>query len=289
LDKFGRSYSLLVKTLLGDIAIEPPFTVDFDIQRDILSSCNAAKIRVYNLSEKIRNQIYHDMYDYDNLTKSIELKAGYGSSLPTVCKGNISSAWSAREGVNFITQMESFDGWDAVVNSYTDMSFPASMPKQAVIESLVTSLASEGIGRGHIGTFSGNLTRGNSSSLSTMQLLQELTSGGSPSGVFIDNNNIHCLKDDECYLGEIAEIDSSSGLIGTPIRSEKGLHFDMVFEPRLSIGQLIALNSSTGKIFNGKYKVVSVHHRGMISESVCGEVITTVGLFYGANALTLVA
>lgn len=286
--KFGRNYSLRVELNSGDIlTIAPPFTLEFDISRKLYSSANFSSLRIYNLSQNNRNQIRKDVTDYGNF-RSVELAAGYGKVLPIVFKGNITQAWSVREGTNFITQIESFDGGFAYSNGFTDGAagqFAAATPLKAVITSLADSLP--GVSLGAIGDYSyiTQPARGPSYSGPTCSLLSELTGGG----FFIDNSKVNCLGDSECLGGNIQVINAKSGLLGTPVREQTILHFDMLFEPQLLIGQKIQLQSVTDANFNGYYKITALHHRGIISESVCGSAVTTASMFYGTQALSTVA
>lgn len=284
--KFGRNYSLKVQAQNGEIiTVAPPFTIEFDITRNTLTSANICSIRVYNLSQKNRNQIRKDVTDFSDL-RAIQLAAGYGTNLPVIFSGNITQAWSVREGNNFITQIESFDGGFAFATGQTNMTFPADTPQQTIVETLADSLP--GVTRGVIDTFPGSITRGNSYSGNTTQILTELTGGG----FFIDNSKVNCLGNNSCLEGQIQVINSESGLLGTPVREQTILNFDILFEPRLTVGQLLQLDSlegtARGANFNGFYKVISVKHRGMISAAVCGDAITSVGLFYGTGQLTVV-
>jgi hypothetical protein len=289
MDKFGRTYRLAVDTQNvqfiasgTQLIVEPPFTIEFDITRNILSSANASSFRIYNLSPNTRNQIRKNISDYQDLRK-INLKAGYiGSNLPVVFDGNITQAWSVREGTNFITQIESFDGGFAFANGLTATSFPEGTDQNTIIETLIASLPA--VTPGIVGDFSGALSRGNAYSGSTPELLRELTGGG----FFIDNGKAHALKNNECLAGELQVITAESGLLGTPVRENTILNFDMIFEPRLLIGQIIELQSSTDVNFNGLYKIISLKHRGMISETVCGDAVTSVGLWNGTKALLTV-
>ena len=62
----------------------------------------------------------------------------------------------------------------------------------------------------------------------------------------------------------------------------------MLFEPRLTLGQIINLQSTTNKQYNGLYKVVGFTHRGTISPAVCGDLRTTVNLFIGQGELSTI-
>lgn len=275
MDKFGRNYKLQVQTQSGSIlTVTLPFTIEFDITRNTLTSANVCQIRIYNLSLNNRNQIRFNVSDYGQF-RSILLEAGYGDNLVKIFTGNISEAWSVREGTNFITQIECYDGGFAFNNGVTNTQFPAGTPQQEVIRNLASSLPNVEVGA--IGSYPGTLTRGNSYSGSTTEILRELTGGG----FFIDGGKANALSTDEYIInGAPLVINSQSGLLGTPVLERTIVRFDMIFEPALNVGEKIILNSSTEANFNGEYKCTAVKHRGVISEAVCGSVITTGEFFY---------
>ncbi len=275
MDKFGRNYTLLVQTQNGStLTISLPFTIEFDITRNTLTSANVCQVRVYNLSLLNRNQIRFNSADYGTY-RAIELRAGYGSNPPIIFKGNISQAWSVREGVNFITQIECYDGGFAFINGTTETQFPSGTETQTVIETLAGSLPNVALGA--IGSYPGSLSRGNSYSGNTADILAQQTGGG----FFVDNEKANALGTNE-YIDNLPSftIGSQSGLLGTPVLEQTIVRFDMIFEPALNAGQKIKLDSITEANFNGDYKVTGVKHRGMISEAVCGAVITTGEFFY---------
>jgi len=275
LDKFGRNYVLGVATTTDgpvDLFIKPPFTLEFDITRNTLTSANVCQVRVYNLSEANRNKIRHNVSDYGSY-KALILKAGYGDNLPKVFSGNISQAWSVREGTNMITQMECFDGGFAFANGTCNKQYPAGTPIRSIIID-IASTCLPNVKLGTVGEYPGTITRSNSYSGNTMKILGELTGFGA----FIDGETFYALGTDE-YVAKrngVALIDSNSGLLGTPVLEQSIIHFDMLFEPGLNLGQRILLDSITEQGFNGNYIVNGVKHRGMISEAVCGSAITTV-------------
>lgn len=284
MDKFNRTYLLSIETPTGGtLTIKLPFTIDFDINRNVLSAANTATIRIFNLSEKTRGQIFKDQFDYDTI-KKIELKAGYGTStslvasqLSTIFKGTIVRAGSFREGSNFITQIDADDGGYAISNGKTNMQFPAGTSTKTVLETLISPTFLPGVTPGSVGTYTDTSKRGSSYSGNTADLIKTISGGG----FFIDNGKAHVMKDDECLDGDIKVINSDTGLLGTPIREETYLKFDFLFEPRIIIGQLIRVESTTAKNFNGIGKIVSLKHKGTISEAIAGTAITNIGLFYG--------
>lgn len=281
--KFGRNYNLSVQTILESfLHVSLPFTIEFDITRNTYSSTNVASVRVYNLAEGNRTAIRKDVFDYGDL-RTLSLRAGYGTNLPEIFSGNITQAWSVREGNNFITQIESFDGGYAFTNAKINESFPQGTTELEIIKSLIATMPA--ISFGAVGdSFSGSIGRGNTYSGSSCSLAAELGNGQ----FFIDGGKAFFLADNECRQGQIQLIDSQSGLLGTPLREQSLITFDMIFEPRIVTGQLIELKSSTDVNFNGAYKVVSVKHRGMISPAVCGDAITSLTLDNSEGSLKVV-
>lgn len=264
------------------IEIAPPFTVEFDITRHTLSSANVCQIRIFNLNEKTRNQIYFNSFDQSDL-RTISLVAGYGTSnLPTIFTGNLTQAWSVREGVNFITQIECFDGGFAFVNGTVNITFPSGTPLTIVIQNLMTYLP--GVSIGAIGNFTGTLTRANTYSGNPAQILTELTGGA----FFIDNGKAYALKTtDYVPLAGVSGqslpvilVNDQTGLLNTPVREQSMFRFEMLFEPSLNVGGLVQLASSTNPQANGIYKITAVNHRGIISPVVSGDLITTAEFFY---------
>jgi hypothetical protein len=275
-DKFGRRYTLRVGTQNGGtLTITLPFTIEFDITRNTLTSANVCQIRIYNLSLKNRNQLRFNASDYGQFRR-VELFAGYNDNPPKIFDGNVSQAWSVREGVNFITQIECYDGGFAFVNGASNTQFPAGVAQRDVILGLMTDLPN--VTPGVVGCYPGTLSRGNTYSGNTTQILGELTGGG----FFVDNGKANALGTNE-YIAAVngtTLINSQSGLLGTPVLEQTIVRFDMIFEPGLNAGHRITLDSITEANFNGSYKVTGVKHRGMISEAVCGSLITTGEFFY---------
>jgi len=159
--KFNRNYRFLIQRQdLNVQTILPPFTIEFDIHRNSFSSASAASFRIYNLAEQTRAALRLDEYDYDNKNREIEFYAGYGNNLSLGFKGVINHAWSVREGVNMITQIESFDGGYAYLNAVTDAQFPDNVQNQSIIDAVVKNLGGWGVQKGAIGDFSGTTTKG---------------------------------------------------------------------------------------------------------------------------------
>lgn len=275
---FNRTFQLSIDTITeGERKIiEPPFTVDFDITRNILSSQSLSSFKIYNLAETVRNALYMDRIDFRRM-RGLQFKAGYDDQLAEIFRGSISHCWSVRQGVNFITTIEAYDAGFAFVTAEYNKTVPKGTNQTSLIQDMFKTFEPGGIQPGAIGDFRGSLPRGNTYSGNTADLLKELTNGA----FFVDMGKVHALHDDECIEGSIKVIDSDSGLLGTPTREDAILTVEMIFEPKLLVGQQVTLQSSTDKTFNKQYKVIGIKHRGTISDAVSSRVTTTVNLFFG--------
>ncbi|MGB2578148.1 hypothetical protein AAIR98_000912 [Elusimicrobium simillimum] len=265
------------------IEISLPFTMSFSIERNAAATANTARITLLNLSEDTRRKIYKDKHTTLQY-KGIELRAGYGEdvkTLPLIFKGNIKQAYNERVGTEYETRIEAYDGGFAFLNGYTAQSFNAGTPTNQVLDSLIKTLP--GVNKGIVGDFNNKTLRGNAFSGPTTDLLQTMTEGN----FFIDNEKAYCLKEEECFVGNVQVISSESGLLGSPQREETLLTFRIIFEPRVLIGQIVELVSETEKHFNGLYKVIAFTHSGTISPVVSGNCTTNVSLYYGTKQLVV--
>lgn len=310
--KLGRSYQL---TVSGDnfpipLTVTLPFSVEFDITRNTLTSANLCKIRLYNLSTSNRNNLRRSVTTgFSNPQEYVVLRAGYtgynntspnpgglgvGSNLPIIFSGNVTQAWSHREGINYITELECYDSGYAYVNGDIPAgvaSFLKNTPYKVVIETLISSLPNVTLGA--VGNYPGFLPKDITYSGTTVSVLNELTGGG----FFIDNGKGYALTNNDYNLndGPVFQINASTGLLNTPVLENGNLSFDMVFEPTLNIGSGVVITSPTletsvqsqlisqvnpqNQNYSGFYIIKSVKHRGTISQTVCGDCITT-GLFF---------
>lgn len=306
--KFRRNFKLLVDTQnaslnaavgasnlgstlqqISSLEITPPFTIEFDVVRQNLASVNTAFITVYNLGLNTRTLIRKDIWETD-IYRPIELWAGYGDgqppvlesinnpnaasdarqTFPRIFQGNVTRAYSYRQGVNFLTRLECQDAGFAAVNADVNFSYAAGTPILQIIEDLINAMPNVTIGA--IGDFPGTLARGISVIGDPKERLLEISGGR----FFIDNERGYTLQDNE-YLdsGAVPLITDDNGIIGVPQKELTLVKLDLIFEPGISVYQKIQLRTSTVPYYNGFYIVKGVSHKGMISQSVCGAVVTS--------------
>lgn len=281
--KQQRKFELRVQDTSGNtVFIRSPLTIDFDIEKRLQSSLSNGSITVYNLGEDIRNAIYKDMREpsLDRL-RLVELFAGYeGESLSKIFSGTISHCYSLRQGVDFLTTIEVNSGSDFFANSYVTLN----VAKGTAIKDHMADLAYKinPNARRVIGDFSGSFKRNVVIEGFADKLLKNYSDGH----FFMDGDTVIIMNENEAYNGAMNIINSDAGLLGSPQREDNFLIFDIIFEPRLLLGQYLKLESTSTNFFNGVFKVVGFKHSGTISESVCGVAKTTVRLqFFGEGSI----
>lgn len=303
MDKFGRRYELTIypgqylntspgndpsKFSFGDfgvtesVVIKNPFTLIFNIRKGEQAFTNVANFQIYNLGETTRRTIYKDQTDYTCLTR-IVLRAGYVDPLPIVFQGNVEWCTSYRQQgqTNFITDIEAVEGIFEIKNSFSNRNFPGTVQKQEVVDYLVKDLTSMGSPDNQIGLSRGAIHQYKDVHFRKVlsgyswDILKEETDNC----CYISNGKLNVVAENEFIEGHIDEISSSTGLLGSPKQSEHYVITEMLFEPGLELSQFITLNSTSQRLYNGEYKIYSLNHFGMISDSVGGKCQTNVTLF----------
>lgn len=279
-EKFFKNYFLRIETdKEGEyVFVEPPLTLEINITRHTLSSVNNATFRIFNLSKQSRDSIQLDSFEYQKKKgRKVELLAGYGSNLYTLFSGNVQMAQSERQGVDYITTVQGYDGGFAIKEATIQKTLKAGTSYKKVVDTLISAMGEYGVSKGVVGQVIGATTRSIVLEGYAYDLLKEYTGGD----VFIDNQKINVLRNNEYMGNSIPEISSDSGLIGTPVFEETILKFKMIFEPRLNIGQKFKIRSSTSSSSNisslKEYKVTSISHSGIFSDGVKSGVTTEIG------------
>lgn len=276
--KLNRSYRLTIEVNNNEsIVIEPPFTLDFNVQRSVSASVNSATFSIYNLAPKTRRRIFKDWFDFTNY-RSITLEAGYGDQLSTIFKGDVWQAQSARNGSDVVTTVTARDGgWDT---RRTQTS--ATVQKGTTLKDLLGSLTQQfpNLSQGNIGGQDSTFQRPIVLEGNTYELMKKYTDDR----VFVDLETVNVLDFDEAFEAAVPLINSQTGLLGTPQKQEAFVTIETLFEPRIVMGQIVEVESSIQPEYDGQYKVMSVQHSGTISEAVGGNAQSVFKFFSGGSA-----
>lgn len=283
--KFQRTYSLTIQGTLDTHIIEFPLTLEFDVNRNTLASANSARFVIYNLKESVRRDIFHDRYDTLNY-KQVKLAAGYTHepSLPVIFQGNVINAYSYRQGPDWRTEIEAFDGGFGIINGDAKVQLGQGWTMQSLIGQLLGGMPN--VQQGAVSDFDAPNTRGVCAAGNPWDLIQGLVPDGQ---AFIDKEIANVIRKDQFIDSPdgITVLNSNTGLLGTPRRHNALIEVPMLFEPLAIVGQQVLLQSLE-KVNNGTYQVIGVHHRGVISGAVSGNAQTDLSLWLGTQRLVAV-
>lgn len=281
MSKFQRNYKLIytIPPTTSDtkhaevIEVSSPLTCDFDITRNTFASANNATFRIYNLAENTRDKIFQDRYNIFRFC-FVDFYAGYGDQLSLLFTGKVLQAYSERQGTEMVTEIQALDAFG--IFDYSTHTFPKGTGTHDIIKTLATDM--EHIKLGSVGVPNERITGHLSIDSVSFDAISKLTGGL----CFVDLGKLHVLGNKQVLEDvEIYRIDSDTGLLGTPKRRDGQVDVDMILEPRITVGQLVEMESTTAKIFNGQLKVIGIHHAGTISGAVAGEARTTLNLYIG--------
>ena len=276
--KFGRQYRLTIDLNDGgnSIVIEPPFTINFNIQRNTMAVANSMSLSIYNLSANTRSRIFQDRYRIGQY-KKITLEAGYDDSLFTVYSGSIFQAASVLRGTDVITNIVSRDGYFDMANAQSNRGFEEGTSTNAILKSLASDF--EFVELGKFGGEDVTMTRPVIVEGNTYENIKTYSNNS----VFIDLGKVNILADNQVVSDTVFVLNADTGLLETPQREDAYLTVETLFEPRVSMGSVVAIESEINPIYNGQYKVIGVNHQGTISEAVGGSLTSKFALFLGAQ------
>lgn len=287
--KFQRNYYAEFKIIETDknnevineevLTISYPTTINFDIHIGGLNSNNAGNFQFYNLSPQAQAKLWRDIYNNGSKKILMTLYAGYNNTMPMVFEGWVQSCTSYKQSgsVDWVTDMQAFIAGEMFQNGYVNATFSKDTTLVDVINFMLESDSSIKIGA--ITPDIPPLPRNKTFIGQTLDLL------GREYGnydIIIDKGKLHILGDNDVIKGDLLVITDETGLLGSPRRSNAFVECDLLFEPQLKIGQAISLQAESwariNKSLNQAYKVVALHHYGMISSRICGSLKTTVTL-----------
>ena len=289
--KFQRTYLLSVQSTVDRtqyFSLTPPFTLEFDINRTMNSNANTGRFRIYNLAKDTRNGMFHVRYDTSKAHyQRIQMFAGYltNNIRPLIFIGNVRVCGTQRQGPDWITDIDAFDGGVGMLVGQAFIERKAGWTASDVLKTLVGTMPFTQFGA--VGDISIQNTRGLSMAGNSWDVCSRLVGKNL---AYIDLNKAYFHKENE-YLkrpGQIELILGSDNIIGTPKREAAIIEVDMIFEPSVFMGQAVKLQSLQS-IYDGTYQVRGIRHRGTISGAICGEATTTLTLWTGTAGLTEVA
>lgn len=216
----------------------------FEVRASDLETPNTMIVRVYNAAPQTVNSI---TTEYDTVT----LTAGYQTgNKGTIFQGNIRQTFQGRDrNVDSYIDIMAGDGDYAYINSVINKTFPAgtttAQELSEYVSSLGLTLADSAPGillNGTGGTLAKNL-RGKTifgmSRLAMGQLADKADARWS-----IQNGVVYLIPNTGYLPGQAVQVNSATGMIGTPEQTENGIIIRCYLNPLIRIGQLVQLNEN---------------------------------------------
>ncbi|QBZ70520.1 baseplate hub [Salmonella phage ZCSE2] len=254
--QFGRALKLEVSNGKEGIIISN-LRVTFDIQKGNAKHPNKATITVFNLTESNRYKLASGEWDY------VRLSVGYGLTdvvYRQIFEGDITRTNDQRNGMDIQTVLECADA----LKSYTNGFMSATLTKGSTHDDLVDMcLASmPKVDEGFI-CLDNNIKpfmRARTMFGQTHQVLDQIA-GANNATWSIQDNKLNIIPNNGYTDAEVIVLSVSSGMVGAPRGTDKGLEVTCNLNPTLSVGGLVQVNSMFTQ-YDGQYKIDTVRFRG---------------------------
>lgn len=228
--------------------------IEFEITKTITQDPNKATIIVTNLNEQNRNLICSGNYN------RVMLKVGYGDDLRTLFYGHIDSAENTKAEVDIQTKLTCNDGQDDYRNSVLSVSLQKGATDQDILNHALSSMSD---------TTKGSQTLVNERRLPRGKVLHGLTrniissiANNHDADWSIQNGQLvilpksYALANNEGFL-----VSESTGMIGSPQRTNGGLEVMCLLNNVMRVGQMCRVVSRLSE-YSGDYKIVKIYSKG---------------------------
>ena len=310
--KFGRTYTLYYwyDPEYGACAkIRLPIALEFSVSRNNLASNNKCNLKLYNLSKKTRDLMFQDELDigvpfdakklakfgnfyrtdtsddptnkqHSKLKNRIELWAGYSSTSTEwlIFSGYVLSSYSYRSGVDWITEISGYTTNLRDPSSYFCFTANKGMSKADVINKIGNQLL--GVETTNFDPmYNEQFLEKDEVYMGTAQEILTEHLGYKP---YVDNECLNVLSDETILLNKPSIINSKSGLLASPRRTQNGVKISMIFEPALRVGNIVALGAEREVTYNDcQFSVSGFVHKGTISANKDSSTTTELELWKG--------
>jgi hypothetical protein len=275
-NKFLRNYRIIINNPIQNeyIEITLPLTAHIHIKRDPSAIASTADIIITGLSRATRDFVFKDRFN-TQLFKPISVEVGYSNQLIQIFKGNIMYAFSRRAYPTVETIINAWDGGYDLINSRSNFTVGKNQTTMDILNKLQKNLLYVNPGEmGDVDNAKTEKYRGCVLNGNTFNLMKQYSNDK----IHIDDLQTYILQDNEVINGVIPLINSATGLLGTPERYDTFVEVKMILEPSIMMQQVVDVESEIQSAYNGQYKVITVEHEALISDAVCGDAKTILGL-----------
>lgn len=249
---FYRDYELKIAVNGTMITIKPEIRVAFNAVKVNDATLGKSRLIIYNLKESTRLALNKDASQAKRI--HVSLSIGYDGRLQKLFSGDIYTCSSVRQGNDFITSMEIYDGGYDYFNSFTAKTVRT---KGQAITSILEDMPNTD--KGKI-TQLQELLRPKVLVGNTFKCIRNLIS--SNERYYIDNGQLFIVKNEEVISGHEPIVSARTGLLNTPKREFSKVTFDTMLNPALRLSGKCVIDSKYDPHLNGLYRIFSINYVG---------------------------
>lgn len=256
--QFGRMLQLKIGNQYESIIIDH-LRVTFSIKKTLTSDPNVAEISIYNLNDSNRNLIATKQYHL------LELSVCYQHDmLRLIFCGDIINVENKLNDKDIITVLRCGDGYKA----FTEKTIIKTVAKgQSDNDLLNEAVKSFGIQKGSINLPNDRvLPRGKVMMCDTREVMHKIAINNNADWSIQDAQLVLIPKNKGLANNEGWIISRTTGMIGSPQKTDKGLEVTTLCNPQYRIGSLVRVESKLTE-YNGDYKIESIEHNGDLDGS----------------------
>ena len=251
--QFGRVLELKIGNRKESIVINN-LRVTFSIKKTLSSEPNTGEISVYNLNDSNRNLITSKQYHF------LELYVCYKEDvLRMIFCGDILTIENKLSGQDMITTMRCGDGHRA----FTEKTIIKTMGKGQTDNVILNEAASSfGLQKGSINLPNERvLPRGKVLMCDTREAMHKIAINNNADWSIQDDQLVVIPKDKALANNEGWVISRTTGMIGSPNKTNEGVEVTTLCNPHYRIGSLVRIESKLVE-YNGDYKIKTIEHNG---------------------------
>jgi hypothetical protein len=224
----------------------------FEVKASDNETPNTLIVRVYNLAQNTVNTILPSLTLTNGIAtlvqkfNTVTLTAGYvNGNKGNIFQGDIKQFYFGRErNVDSFLEIRAGDGDQAYNQSVINQTFPAGTSDAHTLSALAASmgLTSAKTNDGYVST-GGILPRGKT--LFGMARIHMRELAHSNDCRWSIQNGVVTLVPNTGYLpGTVVQINSATGMIGTPEQTDNGIVVRCLLNPNIKIGQMVQINNT---------------------------------------------
>jgi hypothetical protein len=260
-DKFLRCYEIIVRTSqteafrikqgIEDGIFREGLRITFNSTKSIFKGLNEATISIYNLEPNKRDKVIK-FFEEEMMYFQVVIRAGYPDKIGGLFQGNILTAYTQKEGTDFVTQLECLDGLYDKQNAF--ISTTVKSDDKVVIDEILKTTKYTKLGG--VTLEKNERVRGKTLVGASYDVLEKIAFEKNKL-FYIDDDRAFLLNENEVVSDNAILISGENSILQTPTRKNNIVNVKILLEPALRLGGLIELNSSVKRL-NGYYRVDTI-------------------------------